>query len=133
VPGGIAPTHHFKVTTGVNTAQRLGTLLTVPTLVDDMYAISSGPGALKTRPPYHAIFQVPVAAANPVYFTWDNNTAPVVGGPGFELLPGLTIRFENAGVSLLRPKATGTYQVNALTAIQFIATAATVLLVHFSE
>jgi len=139
--GGRAPTHHFKVTTAVNTVQRLGTLLTVPAIVDDMWTASQGaPGGSGvtaglpiTRPPEHVIFQVPAAAANPIYMTWDNNTAPVVGGPGYELLAGQSVKFENAGLSLLRPQSSGIHQVNSLTAFQFIATAATVLLVHFSD
>jgi len=127
-------TYFFKVTTGVNTAQRLGTLLTVPQVTNEMVqtAVRTQPVVAK-RPPWHVIFQVPVGAANPVYMTWDNNTTPVVGGPGYEILPGAAVRFENAGVRLLNPSSVGNHQVNALTAFQFIATAATVLLVHFSD
>ena len=140
---GAGATMHFKATTGVATVQRLGTLVSpMPAIVDDMFTASQGvSGGLsanpvnlpKTRPPFHVIFQVPAGAANPVYFTWDNNTAPVVGGPGYELNPGQSIKFENAGLNLLRPKSAGFYQVNALTAIQFIAVAATVILVNFSD
>jgi hypothetical protein len=65
--------------------------------------------------------------------TWDNNTAPVVGGPGLEMEPGTIYKFENAGVSLLRVNSGGIYPVNANTAFQLIATTNTSLLVTFCD
>lgn len=121
----------FKVTTAINTAQRLGTLLTVPTIPIEEYNLSSGPTAF--RPPNHVWIQVPQAAANPVYVSPDNNTAPVVGGPGIEIAAGGLLKLELAGETFLRPKSAGDHPVNTLTAIQVIATAATVLLVTFFD
>lgn len=120
----------FKVTTAINTAQRLGTLLTVPTIPIEEYQPAQ-PNLV--RPPNHVWIQVPQAAANPVYMTPDNNTAPVVGGPGIELVAGSVLKLELAGETFLRPKAAGDHPVNALTALQFIATAATVLIVTFFD
>lgn len=143
-PAPLAQLFHLKTTTAVNTAQRLATLITssggvMPVVVDEMFALSLGTpagssGLPPTRPPNHLFIQVPVASANPIYVTWDNNTAPVVGGPGMEVLPGgPPLKLENAGLSFLRPKAAGTYQVNALTSIQVIAVAATVVLLQFAD
>jgi len=127
---------HVKVTTAVNTAQRLGTLNATPQIPDDTITASTATGAgVVNRAPWHLIIQVPAAAANPVYITWDNNTAPVVGGPGFELSPGGTLKFENAGCALIQnPIPTGgAYPVNSLSAIQVIAVAATNLLLSYSD
>lgn len=109
-----------------------GGLLTVPEHRDRLY--DAGPNAgLVTRPYRHMFIQVPKAAANPIYFTNDNNTAPVVGGPGGELQPGLIYKFENAGQHMLRAGMTGDYPTNAGTAFQFIAAAATNMLVWFND
>ncbi len=85
------------------------------------------------RPYRHLFLQVPAGAANTVWVTFDNTTAPVVGGPGMEMLPGVVYKFENAGDVMLRPNATGNYLVNAGTAFQFIATAATNLNIFFAD
>jgi hypothetical protein len=127
---------HVKVTTAVNTAQRLGTLNPTPQIPDERYsAVSSMNFSPKTRPPWHLIIQVPAAAANPIYLTWDNNTVPVVGGPGLECTPGSTTTFEHAEAMLTPSLAGGasTYIVNALSSIQIIATAATVVLLTYSD
>jgi len=131
IPAGHLPAYgagsqSFKVTTAVNTAQRVvGGLITA---------------AQRLRAPFHMYVQVPVAAANPVYVTWDNNTAPVVGGPGLELEPGTIYQFGNCGPTCFpyalvtgSGKASGIYQVNAGGAFQFIAVAATVLLITFTD
>lgn len=121
-----------------NSSTRLGSLITtaggagIPLITNELYTASQNDTIL-TRPPWHVFFQVAAAAANPVYCTWDNNTAPVVGGPGMEFEPGVVYRFENAGNSLLRAKASGIYLVNAGSAFLFIATAATVMNVGFSD
>lgn len=130
-------TNCFKVTV-TNSALRLKDLITnaggtMPNYTNELYTASQGDAAQIGRPPWHVIFQVPQAAANPVYCTWDNNTAPVVGGPGLEFEPGVIYRFENAGNNLLRVRSAGIYQVNAKTAFQFIATASTSMLVTFSD
>ena len=109
-PGSV--TLAFKVTV-TNAAQRLGTLVT--TLPTD----STG------KFPKHIILQVPAAAANPVYVTADNTTAPVVGGPGLEISAGQSLRLDNE-LALIQDA-----NVNALTAIQVIATGNTTMLVHF--
>lgn len=128
-----------------NAATRLGTLLVtagsafangIPLIVDEIMGrtMANQNAPDKKRPPWHVLFQVPAAAANPVYVTWDNNTAPVVGGPGLELQNNGTIYvFENSGISLLRATNSGNYQVNALSSFLFIATAATDLLVTFTD
>jgi hypothetical protein len=124
--------HVVAAVTGA--AARLGALVTIPIFPDERYTFSSGPTLL--RCPYHIIFQVPAAAANPVYLTWDNNTAPVVGGPGLELEQGQVYKFENAGVNLVfcpGSASKGFYPFNANSAFQVIATAATNLLVNFTD
>lgn len=142
IPAGYMPAYgsganFFKVTV-TNVATRLADLITAaggtfPNYNDERYTGSNPPTLQRT--PYHVLFQVPIAAANPVYLTTDNNTTPVVGGPGFELEPGTIYKFESSGPSLMPVggKGTGIYQVNAKTAFQFIATANTVLLVNFSD
>lgn len=130
LPAYGSQTLHAKVTTAVNTVQRLGTLNTTPQIPDETHTLVSG--ATPTRPPWHLILQVPLSAANPVYLTWDNNTAPVVGGPGFELAPGATLKFEHAE-ALLSPKSGAPYVVNALSSIQVIAVAATALLITYTD
>lgn len=132
----------FKVTV-TNAATRLKDLITTaggtwPLVENTLYqqAGADSPlqsNAVQQRPPWHVMFQVIAAAANPVYCTWDNNTAPVVGGPGAEFEPGVIYRFENAGVKLLRAQASGLYLVNAKSAFQFIATGNTTMLVTFSD
>jgi hypothetical protein len=130
-------TLNFKITV-TNAASRLGTLIGgtgIPTFDDARYTRSTGP--IPQRAPYHVLFQVPSAAANPVYVTWDNNTAPVVGGPGLELEQGIIYKFENAGPALLFNPTPSTalafYPFNAQSAFQLIATANTSLLVTFSD
>ena len=144
IPAGYQPafnaslTGAFKVTV-TNAAQRLVTLVTLanwPAYPDDQYNYSATQSNLK-RAPQHVIFEVPIAAANPVYMTWDNNTAPVVGGPGMELQPGTVYKFENAWASGLLTDGvngrTGKWPVNALSAFQFIAAANTTLLVMLTD
>jgi hypothetical protein len=133
------------VVTVPNTATRLGTLLVtagssftngIPLIPDEIFGTNepTANAVPKFRPPWHVMFQVPAGAANAIYCTWDNNTAPVVGGPGLEFENNGTIYlFENAGVTMLRRKASGIYQVNALSAFQFIATADTSMIVTFSD
>lgn len=134
---GLGSINFIKVTV-TNVATRLLDLITaaagvIPTMDDDRYTFSNPP--IQQRTPYHVLFTVPAAAANPIYVTWDNNTAPVVNGPGMEMVPGITYKFESAGPSLMIPggKSVGLYQVNAKTAFQFIATANTVMQVSFSD
>ncbi len=126
---------HVKVTTGAGVAQRLGTLNATPQIPDDTQTASTSVGTVRSRAPWHLIIQVPAAAANPVYITWDNNTAPVVGGPGFELNPGGTLKFENAGCGIMHNSipSGGAYPINSLSAIQVIAVAATNLLLSYSD
>jgi hypothetical protein len=131
-------THAFKVTV-TNAAQRLTTLInavgTFPLYPDERYALGT-PLQPILRAPFHCLLQVPAAAANPVYMTWDNNTAPVVGGPGLELEQGIIYKFENAGVNLLFSPVSATnnlYPFNANGAMQFIATANTAMLVTLSD
>lgn len=144
IPAGYMPSwgaelRHFKVTvTGV--ATRLADLITnaggtLPLITDENYTSPGQSPPMPSRWPEHVIFQVPIAAANSVYVTWDNNTTPVVGGPGAELAPGATWKFESAAAALMlaKGKTTGIYQVNVKTAFQFIATAETVMLVSFSD
>lgn len=128
-------TLHYKVTTGVATAQRLATLQAVPQVPDERYLISNMvDNTRRFRPPWHLLIQVPAAAANPIYITWDNNTAPVVGGPGLEIGPGGAIKFEHAECLLTpTPASATTYIVNSLTAIQIIAAAATPVLLNYSD
>jgi hypothetical protein len=145
IPAGYQPAYgsstiqFFKVTV-TNAATRLKTLITAaggtwPTIPDDTFNTNmSVPTNL--RMPQHVFFQVPIAAANPVYLTWDNNTAPVVGGPGMELETGTIYKFENAWNGRLLTvlgSSAGNYQVNIGSAFQFIATANTTLLVWFSD
>jgi hypothetical protein len=135
-PAPTGATYAIKATTAINTAQFLGTLVTIPAVLDE--AFGGGPQrGVKTRPPNHLLIQVPAGAANPVYMTFDNNTAPVVGGPGIELEPGTIYKFEEAGESLLRGGIKfgdqASFTVNSLSAMQFIATAATVINFHFSD
>jgi hypothetical protein len=123
----------------VSTAARLGALITIPTMPWDNALYTDGPPPNRT--PYHIFFQVPASAANPIYVTWDNTTVPVVGGPGMEMEPGTIYTFYNCGPTLTPQgiaggpagKVGGIYQVNAASAFQFIATAATTLLVWFSD
>lgn len=121
---------HVKVTTGVATAQRLGTLSAIPQIPDERFDATNRRGT--TRPPWHLIIQVPAAAANPIYLSWDNNTAPVVGGPGLEINPGGYAKFEHAE-NLLTPHSRDTYLVNSLSSIQIIAAAATAVLLNYSD
>lgn len=117
---------HQKITV-TNVAQRLGALCTggvLPTVN------ATGKAA---RPPRHVQIQVPAAAANPIYVTIDNNTAPVVGGPGYEIVAGGQLKLELAGDGLLATKVGGDYPVAAGSAIQLIATANTAVLVNFAE
>ncbi len=141
VPGGYgcAPTgftYSIKVTTAVNTAQRLGTLSAVPAIPDEAFGGSQMRG-VATRPPNHLWISLPAAAANPIYITTDNNTAPVVGGPGIELNPGGTLKLDAASEILLEGgKKYGDvapFTVNALSAIQIIATAATPVLLNYFD
>lgn len=124
---------HVKVTTGVAVVQRLATLNATPQIPDERFDASNRKG--KTRPPWHLIIQVPSGALNPIYVTWDNNTAPAVGGPGLEINPGCYAKFEHAE-ALLTPTLAGgasTYVVDALSSIQIIAAAATVVLLHYTD
>jgi hypothetical protein len=141
VPGGYgcAPTgftYSIKVTTAVNTAQRLGTLSAVPAIPDEAFGGGSMRG-INTRPPNHLWITVPIAAANPIYITTDNNTAPVVGGPGIELVPGATLKIDSGfEIFLEGGKKYGDvapFTVNALSAIQIIATGATVVLLNYFD
>lgn len=119
-------------------AARLGTLITVPVHRDRLYDANMGsqgtpgPGNV-TRPYRHVFFEVPSTAANTVWMTFSNNTAPVVGGPGMELQKGVVYTFENAGDSLLRPATAGDYPVDVGTAFQLIATALTNISVWFAD
>src|SRR5271169_5598906 len=119
-PSGLGSVCSIKVTV-TNAATRLQDLVTtaggvMPTIPDERYTWEQ---PVPLRLPYHLILTVPVAAANPIYVTWDNNTAPVAapGGPGVELLPGMSYDFENAGPSLMPVggKSAGIYQVNTKT------------------
>ena len=141
IEGGYHPaptgfTYAVKATTAINTAQRLGTLAPIPAPLDEAFGGGAQRG-VKTRPPNHLLIQVPIGAANPVYMTFDNNTAPVVGGPGLELEPGTIYKFEEAGESLLRGGIKfgdqAPFTVDALGAMQFIAVAATVINFHYSD
>ncbi len=135
----------FKATTAVATVQRLADLVTIPSLIDETYSMSgtnstTGRTQPIMRPPYHVMFQIPASAANTIFMTWDNVTNPAVGGPGMELQLGNIYKFENAGDVLLRGGysmtggyGTAKFQVDAKTAFQFIASAATDLLVTFSD
>jgi hypothetical protein len=138
LPAYGAGSQAFK-TTVTNAAQRLVTIIgaaNFPWIPDEGTVQES---AQRLRAPFHLYIQIPIAAANPVYVTWDNNTAPVVGGPGLELEPGTIYQFGNCGPTLFpnglsgAGKSTGIYQVNALGAMQFIAAANTVMLVHFTD
>lgn len=141
VPGGYGPaptgfTYSVKVTTAANSAQRLGTLSAVPAIPDEAFGASDQRG-IRTRPPNHLWIQVPVGAANPIYVTTDNNTTPVVGGPGIEVAPGATLKLDAAGEIFLRGSQkygdVAPFTVNALSAIQIIATAATVVLLNYFD
>ncbi len=114
--------------TVTNTATRLGTLITIPTL-----PVSTSP--LITRPPNHVIFTIPSTANSSIWITWDNNTAPVIGSTtGFEMIPGLSYAFENCGPTLLAPGSGTTYPVNAATAFQLISSQpTTAIAVNFSD
>jgi hypothetical protein len=136
---GCAPTgftYAFKATTAINTVQRLGTLAAIPAVPDEIFGGGQMRG-IYTRPPNHVIIQVPIGAANAIYITWDNNTAPVVGGPGMEVNPGAMVKFEQASDVLLQGSKkfgdVAPFTVNALSAIQIIATAATVVLITYSD
>lgn len=118
----------FQVAVGA-VAARLGTLITVPVHTDRLYPS----GSTVTRPYRHVFFQVPSTAANTVWLTFSNVTAPVVGGPGMELQKGVVYTFENAGDSLLRPQTVGDYPVDAGTAFQLIAAAPTNISVWFAD
>jgi hypothetical protein len=146
IPAGYQPAYgttlqFFKVTV-TNAATRLKDLITTaggtwPTIPDDTFNtnLMTEP-ATNLRMPQHVFFQVPIAAANPVYLTWDNNTAPVVGGPGMELETGTIYKFENAWNGRLLSvlgNAGGKYNVDPKSAFQFIAAANTTLLVFFSD
>lgn len=129
-------TLYFKLTV-TNAATRLGTLIGgsgIPLIVDEMWTgpISNVP-AVKKRPPWHVFFQVVAAAANPVYMTFDNVTAPVVGGPGMELEPGTIYKFESAGESLLRLNSGGIYPCPVTSAFQLIAVGNTVMNCWFAD
>lgn len=117
---------HQKITV-TNVATRLGALCTGGAL-PLVNRIGQPP-----RPPRHLQIQVPAAAANPIYVTIDNNSAPVVGGPGYEIVAGGQLKLELAGDGLLATKTGGDYPVAAGSAIQLIATAATAVLVNFAE
>lgn len=121
----------FAVTVPI-VAARLGTLITVPIHVDRMASASQDAGT-RTRPYRHVFFQVPSSAANTVWMTFSNNTAPVVGSPGMELQKGIVYKFENAGDALLKPQTAGDYPVNAGTAFQLIASAETIISVWFAD
>jgi hypothetical protein len=126
----------FKVTTGNNIAQRLATLLpggVIPLITDEAFTGPSAPLAVGTRPLNHCFIQNSNANATTLFVTWDNNTAPVVGGPGREVQPGQILELWNAGVTLLRPRSVGIYQVNNLTAIQLISAAAIPLQIWFCD
>lgn len=137
--------YFFKATTGVATVQRLGDLITVPSIVDETYTASmanspTGKTQPIMRPPHHFFCQLLFTAANAVYLTWDNVTAPAVGGPGMEMQLGAIYKFENAGDVLLRGgykmqsiDGSAKYAVDAKTAFQFIAVAATDILLWFSD
>ena len=130
-PGFGTQTCFFKASI-TNAAQRLGTILTVPVHGDRLYDATQLAGT-KTTPYNHVFFQVPSTAANTVWLSWDNNTAPVVGGPGMELQIGVVYPFEFAGDMLLRPNAVGDYLVNAGTAFQLIAAAGTFCNIWFCD
>lgn len=114
-------------------------LVTVTTVATRLYdLIVTAGGTIPTvagrggRYPDHVRFQVPAAAANPVYMTSDNNTAPVVGGPGDELNPGVVWKFDLAN-SLLTPQTDTEFPTDAKSAFQFIAAGNTSLLVTFAD
>jgi hypothetical protein len=141
IPGGYGPaptgfTYHVKVTTAANSAQRLGTLSAVPAVPDEAKGGSDQRG-IATRPPNHLWIQVPVGAANPIYVSTDNNTTPVVGGPGIEVAPGATLKLDSASEIFLQgSKKFGDvvpFTVNALSSIQIIATVATAVLLHYFD
>lgn len=136
-PAPNGETMMFKVTV-TNTATRLGTLITLPS-IDNVesgggtYPFTLPPGK---RPPHHVFFQVPSAAAAKVYLSVDNVTTPVAGdgGPGIELQPGVVYPFENAGPLLSNPGAGKPYQINASSAFQLVATTASqVISVWFQD
>jgi len=131
---GTGSVNCFKLTV-TNAAARLITLIgaNFPWVVNELTTFStSGP---TYRAPYHLYLQVPQTAANPIYITWDNNTAPVVGGPGLELEPGTIYQFGNAGPTLFpyNGKVNGPYIVNSAGAFQVIATANTTLLCTLTD
>jgi hypothetical protein len=141
IHGGYGPaptgfTYSFKVTTAVNTLQRLGTLLTIPAVPDEIFGGGQMRG-ITTRPPNHVEIGVPVGASQSVWVTIDNNTAPVVGGPGIEIPIGTSRVFEGAGEILLQSgKKFGDvapFTVNALTAFQIIALLATAINITFYD
>lgn len=121
----------FKCATGAAAARLTDMLgVAVPTHPDDSdIGPGSGPRTVLYR---HMIIKADPANTGPIYWSADNNTAPVVGGPGIPLAAGEALKFENCQ-ELLRPRASGPYPVNAKTAFQFISAAAQVLHVHFFD
>jgi hypothetical protein len=141
IKGGYGPaptgvTYAIKATTGVASVQRLGTLAPVPAVLDEAAGGSQDRG-VRTRPPNHVEIGVPVGAANSVWVTIDNNTAPAVGGPGIEIPIGTSRIWEGAGEILLQGGKNfgdvAKFTVNALSAFQIIATAATVINVTYFD
>lgn len=139
IPASYLPAYKAGLTnfvkgTVTNAAQRLNAIAAVPLFPDERYTFSQGPQLL--RAPFHVLLQVPAGALNPVYITWDNNTTPVVGGPGLELEQGTIYKFENAGPNLLFSPTSATqtmYPFNTASAIQLIATANTTILVAYTD
>jgi hypothetical protein len=133
-PTGIA--YAKTATTAANTAQRLGTLAPVPAILDEAFGGGQMRG-ITTRPPNHVWIGVATGAANSLWVTLDNNTTPVVGGPGIEIVAGTTLKLDGAGEILLRGgKPFGDqapFTVNALSAIQVISTAAIVVNVTYLD
>ena len=137
-PSGTGSVNSIKVTV-TNVATRLQDLVTtaggvMPCIPDERYTWEQ---PVPLRLPYHVFFTIPLSVLNPIYVTWDNNTAPVAtpGGPGVELLPGITYEFENSGPSLMifGGKSAGIYQVGPKTAFQFIAAANTLMTVTWTD
>jgi hypothetical protein len=134
-PFEVAPastTYAFSVTV-TNAAKRLGGaggLLTIPSVPDERASLAN---PQRYRPPRHLILGNPSTNANSIWFTWDNNTAPAVGGPGFELAAGMQVQFEVVGDTFYSHGPGDKIAINAGSALQFIATANTTLNVTFSD
>lgn len=113
-------------------AQRLTDLLGVgiPMHIDRATDLSPKTALVPYR---HVVFQSDPTNTGNIYYTADNNTTPVVLGPGLVLVPGQSVKFEMAD-ELLRARTTGDYLVDAKSAFQFIASVnPSILLVHFFD